>query len=153
MIEPFYGANLLGSPLAWFAALLIGVGFVMSGWCPSTGAVGLASSKLDALVFLGGIILGVVAFNEMFAWIKPLYHWGLQAEPSFAFGFPKMRFVLLLSVVGVAAFYPCEWIEKTSTRERQYLKSPFLQAFSIAVVGLAAALLIFPTQSVATAAN
>ena len=54
-----YRAQILGG-------LLFGVGFVVSGWCPGTGAVGMASGKLDAAVFLLGTVLGSVVFNEAF---------------------------------------------------------------------------------------
>ena len=42
--------------------LLFGLGFVAGGWCPGTAAVGLASGKLDALVFLLGAGAGSLAF-------------------------------------------------------------------------------------------
>jgi uncharacterized membrane protein YedE/YeeE len=42
--------------------LLFGLGFVAGGWCPGTAAVGLASGKLDALVFLLGASAGSLAF-------------------------------------------------------------------------------------------
>ena len=42
--------------------LLFGLGFVAGGWCPGTAVVGLASGKLDALVFLVGAGLGSLAF-------------------------------------------------------------------------------------------
>jgi len=42
-----YGAQIVGG-------LIFGVGFVMGAWCPGTAAVGLASGRLDALVFLAG---------------------------------------------------------------------------------------------------
>ena len=66
-----YGAQIVGG-------LIFGVGFVMGGWCPGTAAVGLASGKLDALVFLGGAVLGSIIFNELFPVIQPLYTWGNQ---------------------------------------------------------------------------
>lgn len=42
--------------------LIFGLGFVAGGWCPGTAAVGLASGKLDALVFLLGAGAGSLAF-------------------------------------------------------------------------------------------
>jgi uncharacterized membrane protein YedE/YeeE len=41
---------------------LFGLGFVAGGWCPGTAAVGLASGKVDALVFLLGAGIGSLAF-------------------------------------------------------------------------------------------
>jgi len=42
--------------------LVFGAGFVTGGWCPGTALVGLASGKLDALVFLGGAAAGSLGF-------------------------------------------------------------------------------------------
>ena len=68
-LPTIYGAQIIGG-------LIFGVGFVMSGWCPGTGVVGLASGKLDALIFLVGTLLGTILFNEIFALVKPLYTLG-----------------------------------------------------------------------------
>ena len=43
--------------------LLFGVGFVVSGWCPGTGAVGAACGKWDAVVFLLGTAIGAAMFE------------------------------------------------------------------------------------------
>ena len=50
--------------------ILFGLGFVIGGYCPGTAAVGVASGKLDAVVFLVGMIFGM----WIFAWGFPL--WG-----------------------------------------------------------------------------
>ncbi len=57
LIPTVYGAQIVGG-------LLFGVGFVMSGWCPGTAAVGTASGKLDGLVFLGGAVIGSVRLQR-----------------------------------------------------------------------------------------
>ena len=59
VLDTYWGAQMLGG-------LLFGVGFVVGGWCPGTAFVGLASAKVDALVFLVGAVLGSVFFNELF---------------------------------------------------------------------------------------
>ena len=55
-LHTIYTAQIVGG-------LIFGFGFVMSGWCPGTGAVGLASGKVDALVFLLGAIGGSILYN------------------------------------------------------------------------------------------
>src|SRR3990167_5007991 len=45
--------------------LLIGRGFVIGGYWPGTSAVGAASGKLDALVFMIGIVIGILGFAEI----------------------------------------------------------------------------------------
>jgi uncharacterized protein len=46
--------------------LLLGMGFVIGGYCPGTSVVALATGKLDALVFLLGVTVGIFGFGE--AW-------------------------------------------------------------------------------------
>jgi uncharacterized membrane protein YedE/YeeE len=46
--------------------LLLGVGFVVRGYCPGTSMVAVATGKLDALVFVAGIFAGIFAIGE--AW-------------------------------------------------------------------------------------
>ncbi len=58
-METSYAPQILGG-------LLFGAGFVAGGWCPGTALVGLASGKLDALVFLVGAMGGSLAYA--FAW-------------------------------------------------------------------------------------
>jgi len=65
-LETFWLAQILGG-------LVLGAGFVIGGWCPGTAIVGAVSAKLDALVFLGGAVLGSIVFNEAFDLIEPLY--------------------------------------------------------------------------------
>jgi len=140
-----YGAQLLGG-------LLFGVGFALSGWCPGTGAVGLASGKLDALVFLLGAMLGAIGYNETFAIIAPVAEWGQQAEPLVAFGTSKALFGLLLALVAVAAFYFAEWIERRTAGGGPYLRSPMLKALALGLVVFAAALVVVPAGSSSTSA-
>jgi len=81
-------------------------------------------------------------FSESFEWIKPLYNWGLQSEPRFAFGIPIHLFAFGLAIVGVAAFYFSEWIEQQVSGKGEYLQSPFSKAFSVATVTIAASMYV-----------
>ena len=46
--------------------LLIGAGFAIGGYCPGTSVVGLFSGRLDAAVFLMGLLLGTWAFAGLY---------------------------------------------------------------------------------------
>lgn len=50
--------------------VLFGLGFVIGGYCPGTAVVGLASGKIDSLLFLAGMLVGI----DVFAFGIPL--WG-----------------------------------------------------------------------------
>jgi hypothetical protein len=48
---------------------ILGVGFILGGYCPGTGARAALIGRIDALFFVGGGVLGVFAFAEAY----PLY--------------------------------------------------------------------------------
>lgn len=115
--------EILALPTWWHAqvlgGLLLGAGFVMGGWCPGTGLVGIASGKLDALVFVIGVLLGSLLFNEVFPLLAPLYEGGplgvrylyetLQMSPRFL--------TLLAALLGLGLFALCGWIERSNSPE------------------------------------
>jgi len=55
--------------------LLLGMGFVIGGYCPGTSVAAMATGKIDAVVFLGGVMIGLFAYGEIFMdikdWVKP----------------------------------------------------------------------------------
>lgn len=46
--------------------LLLGIGFVVGGYCPGTSAVAAAGGKADGLAFMAGLLAGVFGFAELF---------------------------------------------------------------------------------------
>lgn len=57
-------------------AALIGAGFALGGYCPGTSVVGFVSGRIDALVFMGGMVLGILGFAAVFhtALIQSILH-------------------------------------------------------------------------------
>jgi thiosulfate/3-mercaptopyruvate sulfurtransferase len=131
-----FGAQIVGG-------LIFGVGFVMGAWCPGTAAVGLASGRLDALVFLAGAGIGSVLFNEMFGPLKNLYTWG-DGGVQFAWQALNMSaagFGFLLVVVALCLFWGAEYVEKRVRGPGEYWRSRFLGSFSAALIILALGLI------------
>jgi thiosulfate/3-mercaptopyruvate sulfurtransferase len=148
LMPTIYGAQIVGG-------LLFGVGFVMGAWCPGTAAAGLAAGRIDALVFLVGTIGGSVLFNELFPVIRSLYTAGDRGTQMAytAMGMSRNGFILAFTLVAVAAFWLVEWAEKTRTGRAPYLGSPFLKAFSLALVVLAGGLLVLSPVTTGAAAK
>ena len=74
---------------AFLLALLLGAGFIVGGYCPGTSIVAGVSGKIDALLFMGGIVLGSGAYTlagETMAppskVVKTLVAWKLSTERS-----------------------------------------------------------------------
>ncbi len=46
--------------------ILVGLGFAIGGYCPGTSVPALATGKLDAAAYLGGLLVGIFGFAEFF---------------------------------------------------------------------------------------
>jgi len=137
LMPTIYGAQIVGG-------LLFGVGFAMGAWCPGTAAAGLAAGRIDALVFLVGTVGGSILFNELFPVIGGLYTAGDRGVQMLydTLGMSRNAFILAFTLVAVAAFWLAEWAEMARTGRSAYLGSPFLKAFSLALVAVAAGLFV-----------
>lgn len=101
--------------------LLLGVGFVVGGYCPGTACVGLATGKIDALVNLLGIFAGILIFGEMFPLIAAFY----TATPMGQVTLPQIMnipygvvvFAVILMAVG--GFAGATWVEKTMAKRKE----------------------------------
>jgi len=94
--------------------ILFGLGFVIGGYCPGTSAVGIVSGKLDALVYVFGMIVGIWVFAAgLPAWSdfylsSPLGRVTLWQE----FGINKELMAAAIVVMALAAFWLAGLAEK-----------------------------------------
>jgi uncharacterized membrane protein YedE/YeeE len=63
LLQTYFWPQLVGG-------VLFGLGFLVGGYCPGTAIVGVASGKIDSLVFLIGMVFGI----DIFAFGMPI--WG-----------------------------------------------------------------------------
>ena len=98
--------------------LLFGTGFVAGGWCPGTAAVGLASGKLDALVFLLGAGAGSLAFAPLQPHLGDFLHAGACSIGSLPeqLGVSGPIGALALTVVALGAFVGATAVERIMTK-------------------------------------
>lgn len=103
--------NLLPMVVGGFIA---GLGFIIGGYCPGTSMVAVATGKLDAMVFVGGMIFGILVFGEMFPGIEEFFNSGYMGTvtlPSY-FNLSYGLVVFLVVLMAVGAFAAAEWGEK-----------------------------------------
>jgi hypothetical protein len=97
---------------------LVGAGFAVGGYCPGTSVVGLFSGRLDALVFLVGLLLGTVAFAGFYgpAIEAIMGMWELDAGDTMtdAFGIPEVAMLGILAAALVTVFIAGSWFERRS---------------------------------------
>jgi rhodanese-related sulfurtransferase len=108
---------------------IMGLGFILGGYCPGTSVCAASIGKVDALFFVGGGLLGVLLFGEGF----PLYRHFFESTargPVKVFsslGISQGLFAFLVIVMAVGAFYATTRIEKKVAGD----KAPS-QAFPVA---------------------
>ena len=95
---------------------LVGAGFAMGGYCPGTSVAGVFSGRIDALVFIVGVVVGTAGFAAFYGTtLKSLKAAGLIAEgDTFADAYqisdPVMLAILVVALVAV--FYVGSWFER-----------------------------------------
>ncbi|TFG38839.1 MAG: sulfurtransferase, partial [Syntrophobacterales bacterium] len=127
-LHTVYAAQIVGG-------LIFGIGFVVSGWCPGTGAVGLASGKIDALVFLAGAIGGSMLYNEAYPAVARLSatdHGVVFAYNSL--GVSEAALALVFTLIAVSGFWGAEYLEKRRFGTGLLWGSPCLKAFSVVLI-------------------
>ncbi len=50
--------------------IIFGAGMVMSGWCPGTSVVGVATGKIDAVVFAVGMLVGMFVYFQTYSYFQ-----------------------------------------------------------------------------------
>ena len=94
--------------------LIMGVGFIVGGFCPGTSIVALATLKLDGLFFVLGVVFGVYLFGETVSLL------GAFADSTYLgrfilpelFGLSTGIVVFLVILMALAMFYGAELSER-----------------------------------------
>ncbi len=93
--------------------LIMGVGFIIGGFCPGTSLVGMATGKLDAIMFVAGVLFGIYMFGETvgnFAVFFESSYMGRFTLPEL-FGASYGVVVLSIVIVALALFLVAEKVE------------------------------------------
>jgi hypothetical protein len=94
--------------------LVLGVGFVIGGYCPGTSVAASATGKFDGMAYVLGVFAGLFLFAEAY----PLVKWFYEATPMGdttiprAFGLPYGLVVFAVVLMAVGGFYGASLIEK-----------------------------------------
>lgn len=95
---------------------LVGAGFAVGGYCPGTSVAGLFSGRIDALVFIVGVLLGTTGFAVFYgAALKSLKAAWLIAEGDTftdVYAVPEPVVLAILGVALIAVFYFGSWFER-----------------------------------------
>ncbi|MBL0177092.1 MAG: YeeE/YedE family protein [Ignavibacteria bacterium] len=121
---------------ALVGGLIMGLGFVVGGFCPGTSVCAAAIGKIDAILFIAGSALGVLLFAEGYPLFEGLYKAGNWGNPQVfeSTGLSKPLFAFLLTTMALLAFWAVSLIEARVRGEKPAYVH--LSRTSIAVAGV-----------------
>ncbi len=102
----FIGSALVGG-------FIMGLGFIVGGFCPGTSVCAAAIGKIDAMIFVAGSFLGVYIFAEGYPLFEGLYKGGNWGSPRLfeMLGMSQSLFAFLLTFAAIFAFVVVTKIE------------------------------------------
>lgn len=140
----FVNPTYLWSQIA--GGLIMGVGFIIGGFCPGTSLVASATGKVDGMVFLAGVATGILAFGESVGGFERFFDSGYFGRFTVAdwLGVDAGWALLLVSAMALGMFWAGELAQQvfgqgTAWKDLRWLPSNRWKV-SAAVVLLAAGL-------------
>ncbi len=93
--------------------LIMGLGFVVGGFCPGTSVCAAAIGKIDAMIFIGGAFIGVFIFAEGYPFFEGLYKSTNLGSPQLfdTLGISQTLFAFIIIIFALTAFYVTNIIE------------------------------------------
>lgn len=113
-VNPTYlGSGLVGG-------LIMGVGFIVGGFCPTTSLASASTGRIDGMLFMLGGFVGAFLFGETEPWYDHWYntagyHGRLTLDQ--VFGVSAGTVVLVIVAVALLAFWGSEQIERMVARK------------------------------------
>jgi rhodanese-related sulfurtransferase/uncharacterized membrane protein YedE/YeeE len=93
--------------------VIMGVGFILGGFCPGTSIVAAVIGKIDAMVFVVGMMIGIFFFGSFYEVFEPIYT-GYSFGGTFVYdslGMSRDFFMFMLVAIALTAFIVTRKIE------------------------------------------
>lgn len=137
--------------------LALGVGFIVSGYCPGTSLVASASGNIDGMVTFLGVIVGSVIYGEIYGLIAGFATSGAMGQlflPE-VLGLSRPLVALLVTLMAIGMFIGAEKLEQRfgdkSKEQTKETRRPRHAVFGVlgaaAIAGLLIAFVGFPTAA------
>ncbi len=128
--------------------LIMGVGFIIGGYCPGTSLVSMATLKVDGAFFVLGVIAGVLLFGDTVEYYNDFWHSGYMGRFTVPelFGLDTGAVVLLLVLMALAMFWGFGLISRLIYGEPEDRSPLGLRMVAAFMLLLISSLLLFNEQ-------
>lgn len=135
---------------AIIGGLIMGLGFVLGGFCPGTSVCAAAIGKIDAIIFIVGAFFGVIIFAEGYPIFEPLYKAANLGNPRIfeTLGMSQNIFAFILILFALFAFWFSSIIEnKVNGVSKPPIRfTPYYIGIAAIGILLAVSAFIFPER-------
>jgi uncharacterized protein len=114
LVPTYWGAQVVGG-------LLLGVGFVIGGYCPGTSIAAVGTGRIDGLFYVLGIGAGTLTFAGLFPYLRGLYVSGSAGAKTLpqALHLPYGLVVFAVVLMALGGFYGAGLLEaRFGSKER-----------------------------------
>jgi rhodanese-related sulfurtransferase len=124
--------------------LIMGVGFIVGGFCPGTSLVAMASGKIDGIFFVGGVLFGIFIFGETVSGIAVFFESSYMGR----FTLPELfdvsygAVVVTVVVMALILFVGAEKVEALVNGDHVSENSRWTIPAAAALVAIAALVLV-----------
>ncbi|MFN2282319.1 MAG: YeeE/YedE thiosulfate transporter family protein [Anaerolineales bacterium] len=131
--------------------LIMGVGFILGGFCPGTSLVALATLKVDGIFFVLGGLVGVFLFGETVDFYKYFFNGSYYGRLTLmdVFHIPTGVVVILVTLMAVFMLWGGEQLEKIYGKKdpSQAPKARYYGAGVLIVLAVVIAIIGQPTTA------
>lgn len=99
---------------AIIGGVIMGIGFVAGGFCPGTSLCAVAIGKIDAIVYVIGIMVGVFIFSELFPFFESLYNGSFYGNLTLmdSFDISPYWFIFIFTIIAIISFVVADMVRK-----------------------------------------
>lgn len=123
---------------AIIGGFIMGLGFVIGGFCPGTSFCAAAIGKTDAMVFIAGLVIGVFFFAESYPLLESIYkaeNWG-YVRIFETLNLSQGLFAFLLTSVAIFAFWAVTYIENRVNKISQPDVKPLPVYITLSIIAI-----------------
>jgi hypothetical protein len=93
---------------------IMGIGFIVGGFCPGTSLVAAATLKIDGLFFVLGALFGIFVFGESVAYYDGFFNSSFLGRLTLpeSLGVSTGALVFVIVTAALAIFVGAEWVEE-----------------------------------------
>jgi len=115
--------------------LVMGVGFIIGGFCPGTSLVAVATAKIDGFFFVAGVLVGIFLFGETVSMFDVFFDSSNYSRFTLPELFNTSYGIVVFAIVVTALmmFWGAELVDK-SMSPSAYIKQPSWAMPAVAVL-------------------